>query len=693
MKKILLVALTAIVAVASKAQVTQLSSNTSLSFNYSLVNGKALLVSDIDQTLWVTDGTPAGTAQLSPTIRMGPGEAMLNGKLIFAGTTPATGTEIYITDGTAAGTKLLKDVYAGTTSSAPDDGFAVLNGAVYFVAATSAYGRELWKTDGTESGTVMVKDIISGPADSNDPDKFQLFSNGNYLLFAARTPGSGVELYKSDGTESGTSVLMDINPGAPSSDPDYFHMYGNTVLFIAKTGDKGIEIWKTDGTTVQLVKDINPGTGSSMSYGLFYDFNGKVSFIATNGVNGDELWSTDGTTANTNMVKDINPGPGSSSTSLFSAIKMGNKMIFTSSNGPANAELWETDGTEAGTKIFKEIVAGPLGSFPFIFPAFSYTAGSFTTPLFQGNKFFFMARTADKGSELWVSDGTAAGTKMVKDINPDAEDAITAPSYIYTTTALYFTADDGVHGSELWKTDGTEANTVMVADINPDTDPTSSDADIFFGPMVNDKVIFQATNGDNVASDLYAINGSLTPLPVVLGDFNVVGKNADALLTWSTLSEVNTKDFTIQRSTNDATFTTIGSVHAAGNSSKKQLYNYTDKDIASFGDVVYYRIITNDKDGKSTTSKIISLKLKGKNNWSVQLVSNPVRDNLGVMVNGVTGNMNVSIKDISGKTIYNAAAIRANGITSIVTSNLVPGVYVLVSEHNNERQVTRFVKQ
>ena len=119
--------------------------------------------------------------------------------MIFRGNTPATGSEIYVTDGTAGGTTLVKDIFAGATGSAPDD-FTVLNGFIYFSARTAAEGRELWRTDGTGPGTTIVKDIVPGPDSSNREGNYHMTSSGTYLLFAANIAASGLELWKSDGT-------------------------------------------------------------------------------------------------------------------------------------------------------------------------------------------------------------------------------------------------------------------------------------------------------------------------------------------------------------------------------------------------------------------------------------------------------------------------------------------------------------
>ena len=282
---------------------------------------------------------------------------------------------------------------------------------------------------------------------------------------------------------------------------------------------------------------------------------------------------------------------------------------------------------------------------------------------------------------------------MVKDINPGPGSGFSlSGAYVYTTTNLFFTADDGNFGVELWKSDGTTspAGTSMVADINLDDEDSDPMLPIY---LCNGKVMFGATNGDDIINtDLYVVNGTFTALPVQLVDFMVTAVGNDAMLHWTTSQEINTKKFIIQRSLDALHFQDIGTVAAAGTSSGKHDYSFTDPGIINSGKAeVYYRIITSDLDAKEESSKVILLKLKINNSWAVRMLSNPVRGNVNVILQGITGNVRLSIKEVTGKTIFTNTYQNTNGQLSL-DANLHHGTYLLIAENNNERKIIKFIK-
>jgi ELWxxDGT repeat protein len=681
-------------------QVTQLNNNQSLSPTALLNPNLAIAISAIDQTLWVTNGTPAGTFQLSTIIKAS-GGIVLNGKYIFSGSTATEGSEIFISDGTIAGTKLIKDIVAGATGSDPDGNMTILNGYVYFTAVTAATGRELWRTDGTEANTTLVKDIVSGPTGSNEAGKYNLTSMGNYLYFDVTTPTEGNELWQSDGTAANTILLKDIIPGTVSSNPRTFWYFNNMMLFTATSAD-GLhaEVWRTDGTpggTIMLKNNIMPGLFGVSSYNIYFHvFNSKAYFLINDGTHIGGIWSTDGidaTSTHTSFLQDVEADAKFTGSFFIDAVNLPAKFIFPVTDATSRFEFWESDGTTAGTKLFKSFPANANDRFPFIYLNYGYNGatGTLTNPLFNGN-FFFSANSSTDGNELWISDGNpdAAHTHVVKNINT-ADDGITDNiSYLYTSAGLFFAADDGANGNELWKTDGTSSGSALVKDINPN----AGDADPSLSFIVNGKILFTATDGDDpIRTDLYAVDGIFNPLPVKLLDFTVTPKGDDALLQWSTAQELNSKDFTVQSSVDAQHWNNIGKVAAKGNSSVKTDYTFSDLGIMNSGkDIVYYRLVSADIDAKTTNSDIIHLKIKNSDQWNIQLLSNPVHNEIKVLVSGISGIGTLSINDLSGKVIYKKQVPNQNGIINIIT-DMPAGIYILHAKTTKGNRSIKFVKQ
>ena len=282
--------------------------------------------------------------------------------MVFAAFDGTHAAELWTTDGTTAGTVMIKDIYPGFAHSSPTE-FTRLNGMQIFSANDGSNGIELWKTDGTAEGTVMIKDIYPGAAGSH-PSQFTRLNGA--LYFRANDGIHGEELWKTDGTETGTVMVNDIRPGGEGSHPAEITVFDGGLYFQAADGfhdGQGMELWTSDGTSAgtRIVKDINPVTGS-YPVGLA-PFNGTLYFHATDSSNGYELWKTDGTAAGTVMVKDIAPGWGEGSY-LSDHIWFDGAMYFVADDGNKGRELWKTDGTPAGTLLVKDINLGAPGSNP-----------------------------------------------------------------------------------------------------------------------------------------------------------------------------------------------------------------------------------------------------------------------------------------------------------------------------------------
>ncbi|MGB0892067.1 MAG: ELWxxDGT repeat protein [Flavobacteriaceae bacterium] len=402
---------------------------------------------------------------------------------------------------------LVKDIYPGAIGSGPEY-FFKQNNKLYFYAFTEQNGRELWISDGTENGTKLLKDINPGDTGSISTHTPKFINYNNKVYFTAYNEDSNYELWETDGTEDGSKLFVDINAGSNGSYPDNFTINNGTLYFNAGNDTNGKELWKTNGTVsgTNMVVDNQPGTPNG-GPGNMISFNNRlfmsVSNPTTNSAvtSGKELRALSNGQSSFEIIKDIDPGSGSGNPSNF--IIYNNKLFFSANDGEKGYELWITDGSTNGTFILKDINEGNGNSSP----------GNF---IVSNNILFFTALNG----QLWKTDGTENGTVLVKDINPNGNKYLHISSGIDYNNLLYFWADDQTSGLELWVTDGTENGTVLVKDMNPNGNASTTAELILF----NNKLYFVATNGTDDYK-LWESNGTEQGTKMVEDNSDVVLKN------------------------------------------------------------------------------------------------------------------------------------------------------------------------
>ncbi len=432
--------------------------------------------------LWRTDGTPGGTLVLTESMTPGPDGIAITELTAAAGTLffVVDSFELWKSDGTAAGTTLVRTIappgfgfgidgliaIGDTVFFRADDGvdslglwksdgtaagtiklkgggfpvpMAAAGGSLFF-NRSDTNGRELWKSDGTAAGTVMVKNIQPGSGSGLALDSApKVAVMGEIIYFAADDGAAGTELWRSDGTDAGTTLVADIVPGAGGSSPAPLAAAGGT-LFVAALTAGGSELWRSDGTApgTAFVKGFDGYPGNAAVIGPLLYFGGTESSTGT------ELWVSDGTTAGTAMVKDIAPGTASSNPSAL--IDVNGQVVFRAAENLDGTLLWTSDGTTAGTI--------PLTTASIIHAVFDVATGSTDTLLFSSGP-----DDNFSSSDLWKTDGTAGGTALVKNVGgaggmPSGIGAGEPADAVELGSILITNALGGI-----WRSDGTPVGT------------------------------------------------------------------------------------------------------------------------------------------------------------------------------------------------------------------------------------------
>jgi ELWxxDGT repeat protein len=488
--------------------------------------------------LFRSDGTAAGTSMVED-ILPGPNGSSpnrltnVNGTLFFTANDGTHGLQLWESNGSATGTFLVKDIISGFSPSGYPYYLTNVNGTLFFSADDAAHGDELWASNGTAEGTVLVADIVPGSTNSLP----QYLTNVNGTVFFMANDGThGRELWESNGSAAGTFLVQDINPGAANGYALRLTNGNGTLFFEANDGTHGFELWASNGTAAGtfLVGDINPGSASSFPY-YPANVNGALFFGADDGTHGNEPWILpqpvprspavssspnpsgfgEAVTFTASLTNGLGPPPTGSvdfkegntdltpggvsliagqATFSISSLGVGSHTITALYSGDSNFPARQGDDSAnpqlvTTAKLLLDINPVSVNSNP----------SSFTQ---VNNLTFFAASDLTNGAELWASNGSAAGTFLVKDINPGSANSY--PKYLTNLNGtLFFQADDGTHGTELWASNGTAAGTFLVDDINPGMSGS--------GPKyltnVNGTLFFSANDGTH-GIELWESNGT-----------------------------------------------------------------------------------------------------------------------------------------------------------------------------------------
>jgi ELWxxDGT repeat protein len=331
-----------------------------------------LMITSFEGVLGRTDGTPAGTFQLTPEGLEAGRPVIVGSRALFVGKGQGAPTAfLWATDGTVAGTGPIAELPGERAGIFPAGSLALIS-----------MGDVLWRTDGTPAGT---REIFL-------PEEFRSFNGGDVAqlgsaLFFRGYAWEGQKLWRSDGTPGGTRPFADAVLGGPGS----FIAHAGALYILAHTEASGLNesgLFRSDGTDAGtvLLATVPNSTTALPEFAQLTPVGNLVFFFLEDG-RGRELWRSDGTPAGTFLVRDIVPGKSSSWPDHLTALE--GRLYFTASSIGSGTELWESDGTKEGTRVVQDIQPGALSSDPE-----ELTAG--------GGRLFFTADDGVHGRELWV---------------------------------------------------------------------------------------------------------------------------------------------------------------------------------------------------------------------------------------------------------------------------------------------------
>ena len=445
--------------------------------------------------LWRSDGSRDGTRILAD-INPGPESsiendyyrsslAFLGAEVLLGADDGVHGSELIAVNRTTGVSRLVRDFFPGTAASYPG-GFEALGGRAFFGANDHQDSRRLWSTDGTADGTRRAPlPVASAPREylayqdrllftivGSDPDQGlwswddeteEATRLGDYgeeltpwngeIWYRGHHPTFSSQMFRTDGTPGGTGLAFVVNGGSYyGSEPRSMHPAGwvmyfsalgqdgeephvtngssewafdlwphgssfprfyrsapesTTVWFQARSAGEGIELWRIEGAFYpHLVKDIWPGPNSSYPYVVHLWADDRALVVASDFDHGQELWVSDGTDEGTVLLRDLNPGrPSGISGGSGIAAGPDGIVYFAGDDGIHGLELWRTDGTPEGTRLVADLLPGPEGSSLYVFG-------------FVDGHLLFLARDDAHGAELWISDGTGPGTRLFQDLRP-----------------------------------------------------------------------------------------------------------------------------------------------------------------------------------------------------------------------------------------------------------------------------------
>ena len=196
----------------------------------------------------------------------------------------------------------------------------------------------------------------------------------------------------------------------------------------------------------------------------------------------------------------------------------------------------------------------------------------------------------------------------------------------------------------------------------------------------------------------FSVGDNIGTLPVELTTFTAKANGKDAILNWTTVSEINNSHFEIERSIDGKTFEFAGKVKGAGNSNSVSKYIFIDENIAASNSTVYYRLKQVDFDGSVNYHGNVQVKFEIENvsTLSVDVYPNPFNSNLNITITGANaGKVDVVMMDIQGKVVktFTGEVVNNSYIIDLDDTDILnDGMYIIRAVINGKTFTSKVIK-
>lgn len=627
--------------------------------------------------LWKSDGTSEGTTfvkTVNPNYDTKINNPVIFENKLYFSTYINNSSELWVTDGTEIGTYQVRKINNSGDSNV--NNIFIFQNKIYFTANDGIHGNELWSTDGTESGTILVKDFFSG----NNGGVFNkpIVYNGE-LIIAVRQSTNVFGVYNWNANTDQLTLLQNL----PISYNPYFDAIENSgyVYFVSRGNYYG-NLWKTNGTLIGTQKISTGSLENYVNLEPLTKFKDKIYFKATSTNFESKNWYLEAN--NDNPIEVASTIPILQNATLLRTSSAGNYLVF-----DKGEKKYISDGTELGTKEIRNIQlitnytgynynivdyndnlimnaktqenGVELYSYNFtqdkselVEDLHHLNSSNYITSATLNGKLIYFGSNNNSGTEIFESDGTKEGTKIVKDLNPSAWSGIVYsgdnPKFFKHNNKLYFRCTNGSSGYEPCITDGTEEGTKILKDISPFNQ--SVNADPYFMKLNDEIVLFGADDGSNntaSASNLWRTDGTeegtyqLSLINVVSPNFAKINNK----IYYSTYNNVVNNTFTYSIAETDGT--------SAGTKLFKTLYNDGNVDtmpyiMGSVNNRMIYLYRSNNWWGTNAITKIMSS--DGINQDNDVLLANIYNDPMGTPILGTFNNKLFFYVKLTGQNSY-----------------------------------------